>query len=554
MQFYRFMTAHRFLGELTPLRAYRTEFMGTGLLERLDATSLLRPRIRVRYPDAIARRFWLESHEHVSCQLKLPTEPDGPRWDAAADLSNAFFRWENSWAYGPSLHPLDDPEPGFVGFVQQPKDFVFERWSDRRVDVSSDVYDTLFDNCNIEDYYSSWQVLFAAEVADAGIHIRLNLADEAIFRNANQALGKGRIPEGVSHSLNFLPIHAGRDFAEHEKALDAVVWFAEECWRVLSEIIKGHGSGRYQLKPSESAIYEQACQDLARASVNRFRIVDDDLVALIRFLAKYWSNWDRDGRPLIADAYKEFLGKSVLLTRRVTDLDFAQLRDQVGKVDGRFKPILDVIWPNWADEEKNRTRLTLKGAMTSDKPGGHAVADADIEGFVNFLATEGLEAFFWRLNSFENHALRGNEFAVEGMRSDIQGMAIAVEHVAVALGGTETQLYEKFKQLWRDADVLRILKRGDVAPLARTTQLADGWPLLKVKIYALRDEPGGKLEADLVMAHRIRGSVHTALAEDDPLELESLFIGLMRAALLTYVEVRGNDPAPVMYVVDTPVH
>ena len=124
----------------------------------------------------------------------------------------------------------------------------------------------------------------------------------------------------------------------------------------------------------------------------------------------------------------------------------------------------------------------------------------------------------------------------------------------MALGGTETQLYEKFKQLWRDADVLRILKRGDVAPLARTTQLADGWPLLKVKIYALRDEPGGKLAADLVMAHRIRGSVHTALAEDDPLELEALFIGLMRAALLTYVEVRGNDPAPVMYVVDTPVH
>ncbi len=367
MQFYRFMSADRFLGELKPLRAYRTEFMGTGLLESLDATGLLRPRIRARYPEAVARRFWLESHEHVACQMKLPTEPDGPRWDAAVDLSNAFFRWENSRAYGPSLHPLDDPEPRFVEFIQQPKDFVFERWSDRRVDVSSDVYDTLFDNCNIEDYYSSWQVLFAAEVADAGIHIRLNLADEAIFRDADVALRHKRIPEAVSYSLNFLPILAARDFAAHEKALDAVVWFAEERWRVLSEI---------------------------------------------------------------------------------------------------------------------------------------------------------------------------------------RGMTIAVEHVAVALGATETQLYEKFKQLWRDADVLRILKRGDVAPLARTTQVADGWPSLRVKIYALRDEPGGKLAADLVMAHRIRGSVHTALAEDDPLELEALFIGLMRAALLTYVEVRGNDPSAVVHMTD----
>ena len=39
---------------------------------------------------------------------------------------------------------------------------------DTSLDVNSDVYDALFDDCNVEDYYTSWQVLFAAEVADAG--------------------------------------------------------------------------------------------------------------------------------------------------------------------------------------------------------------------------------------------------------------------------------------------------------------------------------------------------------------------------------------------------
>lgn len=154
-----------------------------------------------------------------------------------------------------------------------------------------------------------------------------------------------------------------------------------------------------------------------------------------------------------------------------------------------------------------------------------------------------MKLFFWRLNSFENHALRGNEFALEGMKSDVQGMAIAVEHIAVALGGTKTQLYEKFKQLWRDPGVLQILKRGDVAPLARTSRLAEDWPALKDKINALRDERGGQVAADLVMAHRIRGGVHTALSEDDHLALEELFIGLMRAALHTFVQVRCNDRA-----------
>lgn len=543
MQFHRFMRADDFVRELAPLRAFRSEYMGTGLLENLEAAGLLHPRIRIRYPDTVARRFWLEAHEYLQCQLKHPLEPDGKRWDAAVDLDNALHRWQSYHAYGLSPHPLDDPEPRFAEFIQQPKNFPFERRFDRRVDVSGDAYETLFDDCNVEDYYNSWQVLFAAEVADSGVHMRLNLADKDVADAAHEALDKGCIPKGVSYSFNLLPVHAARGFAKHEKALDAIVWFAEERWRVLSKITIKHGGGRFRLNSSESAQYEQTSQDLARASVDRFHIEGDKLAVLIRFLAEYWSKWDRDGRPRIADAYKEFLGQAVLLTRRVENLSFTDLRDRIGKVDGRFKPILDVIWPNWSEEEKERTRLTLKAELASPKSVGPAIADVDIEAFVNFIATEGLEAFFWRLNSFENHALRGNEFALEGMKSDVQGMAIAVEHIAVALGGTETQLYEKFKQLWRNPDVLQIITRGDVAPLARAVKWAEDWPALKAKINALRGEPGGQIAADLVMAHRIRGGVHTAFPEDDHFAMEELFIGLMRAALHTFVEVRCNDHA-----------
>lgn len=534
------MRADEFVHELATLRAFRGEYMGTGLLEGLEAAGLLHPRIRIRYPDPIARRFWSEMHEHIPCQLKHPLEPDGQRWDAAVDLSNTLYRWQNYIAYGLSSHPLDDPEPRFAEFIEQPENLAFECRLDRRVDVSSDVNDTLFDNCNVEDFYSSWQILFAAEAADAGIHIRTNLADRDVARAAEEALDQGRAPEGVSYSFNLLPVHAARRFVRHERTLDAVVWFAEERWRILSKITMEHGGGRFRLSRAESVQYEQTSQDLALASVDRFRIGGGDLTALIRFLAEYWSNWDREGRPRIADAYKAFLESAVILLRRVEGLTFAKARDRIGRVGGRFKPILDVIWPDWAEEEKERARLTLRAAMKPDQANGIAIADADIDAFVHFLATEGQEAFFWRLKSFEDHDLRGNEFAIEGMRSDIQGMAIAVEHIAVALGGTATQLHEKFKQLWRDPNVLRILKRSDVAPLARAARLAEDWPALKARINALCGEPGGQVAADLVMAHRIRGGVHTTLPEDDHLELESLFVGLMRAALRTFVEVRCN--------------
>jgi hypothetical protein len=140
--------------------------------------------------------------------------------------------------------------------------------------------------------------------------------------------------------------------------------------------------------------------------------------------------------------------------------------------------------------------------------------------------------------------LRGNEFAIEGMKSDIQGMAVVVEHAAAALGATETQLFMKHRQLWRDPDVAAILNRGDVDQLMRQIRLAEDWPALKAKIDGLRSEAGGAMAADLVMAHRVRAGVHKILPEDDHFELEALFLGLMRAALVTFVEVRQRAPKP----------
>jgi hypothetical protein len=124
------------------------------------------------------------------------------------------------------------------------------------------------------------------------------------------------------------------------------------------------------------------------------------------------------------------------------------------------------------------------------------------------------------------------------MKADLQGLAICVEHIASALGATDDQLYEKFKTRWKDPAVLSILRRGDVAPLARQARLANDWPTLKAKIDALRSETGGAAAADLVLAHRIRGGVHHLLPEDDHFELEFQFVTLMRAAALTFAEVQ----------------
>jgi hypothetical protein len=94
-----------------------------------------------------------------------------------------------------------------------------------------------------------------------------------------------------------------------------------------------------------------------------------------------------------------------------------------------------------------------------------AVTKAGARAFINFVDRENLHSFFWRLRSLEDHALRGNEFAVPGMQSDGQGLAVVVEHIARAVGGTKGQLYEIFRELWTDAWVVALLKRNGVAYL-----------------------------------------------------------------------------------------
>jgi hypothetical protein len=104
-------------------------------------------------------------------------------------------------------------------------------------------------------------------------------------------------------------------------------------------------------------------------------------------------------------------------------------------------------------------------------------------------------------------------------------------------------MYE-YRQLWREQTFPTILKRGDVNQLMRQIGLAADWPGLKAKIDAFRAEAGGAMAADLVMAQRVRAGVHMILPEDDRFELEALFVGLIRAALMTFVEVRQRARKP----------
>jgi hypothetical protein len=57
----RYVDATAFQGEIRRLRIYRT-YVGDHLLQQLERARLIIPKLRIRYPDPIARRWWHEMY------------------------------------------------------------------------------------------------------------------------------------------------------------------------------------------------------------------------------------------------------------------------------------------------------------------------------------------------------------------------------------------------------------------------------------------------------------------------------------------------------------
>lgn len=316
-------------------------------MENLEEPGLLRPRIRLAWPDPVARRIWLETHEWAK-ELHDPIEPDGPRLDAAADLWNtlqdAGFKSINAKG-----HPFNAPKPKWREFLQGPAQQSFIPRLQRRVRVSSDKNPDLHDSDNVQDFYSSWQLLVAAEVANIGIHIRVNMADANVAARVRNDIQKGRWPGG-SATEAFAPVRALRGFETHESCLDTIEWAREEERDRTFRLLQGLGGGRIVLNEEQIAARDSIRRSVAEEACTRFHVGADDLIRGCTFLAGRWHEWHLEGRPLIANTYKTFLAEAVRLLQIRFEMSFDAINEAVGFQGGGGRRTLEIIWPDWDAE------------------------------------------------------------------------------------------------------------------------------------------------------------------------------------------------------------
>ena len=256
----------------------------------------------------------------------------------------------------------------------------------------------------------------------------------------------------------------------------------------------------------------------------------------MRFLCEQWAHWADEGRPLIADAYKTIAAEGVRLTCLVTGQTVDKLRDEIGHAGGYFKPIMDVIWPDRAVEQREYARRVLVGYARESALLRAEFSEELVDRFLDFIDNQSLQGFYWRLEFFHRHVFDGNDHALEGLKGDVVGMSVMLEHITLSLGAKRQQLFEKFKELWvGDPAVSSFLKDSKVRDVSQGKTIDLEW-------FENRNRLGvsNQIAADLAIAYAIRGGAHRIVNERNQLRLERMMLILLRAAVRTFDAARSS--------------
>jgi hypothetical protein len=542
MRYSRHLEVDQFLKELKDLKIMMFPPQ-EAVLERLEQQRILIPKIRLRYPDPIERRWYGKERPGYRRPKPIgPKETNGPRWKAACELEKA--RQDQNWLWfeekDPVVHtdPLDNPKKEWRQFIQFPARRKFVPWQDFRVRVDGARGGPKWHSRTVITYYSSWQLLLFIECHDMGT---------SYFGNTEGwDWHSGEIPDSWSGGgIQFEPIRSLHSFRKFEKALDAVVWFTEEDAKNDSYILKQSGHhGRRQIEDHEHSEMEQLAVELARRCRARFRVNYPQIIELVKFLCQRWGDWEHIGYQHHTKAYKSFIGKALALARYLNDVSRERLFEDVGRVTGHFKPTLRVIFKDWAAEWREDAERLI---ISFSKPDALLKADFTAEqanAFLDFVENNDLFEFYWRWKSLNERAFSGESRHLVGLKSDLQGMALSVEHIVHALlkGNVQhrrTTLYEKFKQVWpTETPVAKLLKSSEFRDVSQKPEVIDlDWFDTK------QSEPVSvQIASDLAICSAIRGNAHHQVSEHNQLRLERMSLILLRGAMRAFIEADGRWP------------
>ena len=408
-----------------------------GFMEFLEAHGLLVPVRRIQLPPEIVRRFTKE--EFPELDVIEPVEADGPRLDAAADLMGSLniHRWSDPGTYGESVHVLDEIDKAHAPFIQTEfSTDAFTPWEKLRTPLYKDgartIYSTL--EVNTPAFYHYWQIFWLAAILRSGVHIFYPLHDKALVMEVLEKgiLSSDSLRGRTRQSVNLEAYHELKELRVFEHHFDSVGYFKAYSYNTLQvPALRFAPYGR--MPKREWRRYLSREREIGRDTFRKSGLSQDDLIAFVGQQCAWWDNARRVGPAAVAEEYKRNINATIAFLCAATGIEPRSVVDRVGRRTGHFKPTLKVIFPDWTEEQRELTILSLKKWVDKELaslPAPFPVSETELNEFCDWLEEKGLYQFYWHFRRIVDLKRRNDPVHRAASTSEVVGFCTLCEMIA----------------------------------------------------------------------------------------------------------------------------
>ena len=404
-------------------------------MEFFEREGLLMPVRRLHFPSEILRRFAKDRYDDVAIAGRV--EPDGAHLAAAIELKERLHRWPNASIYGESEHVFDVLENAHRRFIQSKfSPARFTPWKDLRVHLYDKNNGSIYSSIERDSpaFYHYWQIFWMAAILRSGIHIWFPLDDKALYTEilSGGALLCKKLRGRARQTTNLEAYHELQALRDYEAHFEAVGYF-EAYTHNARQVFVSECDEYGRIPPQRWRRYLRREREIARETFARSGFSENDLLAFIGKQCEWWDNARRVGPMAVADEYKRNIHSSIMLLRAATGAVSQNIVKRVGRRTGHFRPTLEVIFPDWTEEQRDLTVRSLKpwaDESLASLPSPFSVAEAELNDFCDWLESRDLYQYYWHFRRLVDLQNRDDPIHHSASAAEVVGLATLCEMIA----------------------------------------------------------------------------------------------------------------------------
>lgn len=424
----RFISPREFGALIADLRLTSTIFQD-GLLEFLEHQRIVVPVVRVFWPNPMV----LESHD-----VDPDPAPTQAERNATRELTEALHLWRRFDADPELAHPFDigAQAPGATLILTDVASQEFVDWADFRTNLSRGEEDPLYVSDGVDTYYHDWQVLLVADALEMGVRLIFDTRKPELLEYAMS----GRladIPTGLTYGT--VSFEAPRGLAkgfEWRQWFDAAAKVEAVRSRKLAALARGHSGEVFTLEGAELVDFNGVQKRSAERALAAIGATRDHTRLFLIYLCERWDEWRRRGRNEVTGEYKRQVALALRMAMHAFDADFTALAVEVGRVTGHFANTLDVIFPDWKQDSRDKAELSLKHSVVAKAPAANAALtldDAAITDLLDWLERNDQWKVHLSIDAILKYQFRASSVDHSALAKEVESLSATFEHLANAL-------------------------------------------------------------------------------------------------------------------------